>query len=129
MSELYGVCPGHEASRIARGLADGAVRMPMRQSTHAACARGLLAAAAGLAMAIAAATPAAAQGEEVSELDKLTIEDLGEVDITSVSKKAEPVTAAPSAVYVITNRDIQSSGVLSLPEALRLAPNLQVARQ
>ncbi len=101
----------------------------MRQGAYVTCARGLLAAAAGLALAVAVAAPAAAQEEEASELDKLSIEDLGGVEIISVSKKAEPISAAPSAVYVITNRDLHSSGVLTLPEALRLAPNLQVARQ
>ena len=68
----------------------------MRQGTHVTRARGLLGAAAGLAIALAAAAPALAQGEAASDLDKLSIEDLGNIDITSVSKKAEPISAARS---------------------------------
>ena len=100
----------------------------MRQGTQSTRAGGLVAAVAGLAVAMSIVAPAFAQGEEASDLDKLSLEDLGNVDITSVSKKVEPISQAPSSVYVITNRDIESSGVLTLPEALRLAPNLQVAR-
>jgi len=45
-----------------------------------------------------------------------------------VSRRAERLADAPASIYVITNEDIRRSGVTSLPEALRLAPNLQVAR-
>jgi len=58
----------------------------------------------------------------------LSIEDLGEIEITSVSRRAEPIGQAPSAVYVVTNDDIRRSGALTLPEALRGAPSLHVAR-
>jgi iron complex outermembrane receptor protein len=50
------------------------------------------------------------------------------VEITSVSKRPEPVSKAPASVYVITSEDIRRSGAVSLPDALRLAPNLTVAR-
>src|SRR2546425_6304127 len=47
---------------------------------------------------------------------------------TSVSKKAEKLSEAASAITVITQEDIRRSGAASLPEALRLAPNLEVAQ-
>src|SRR5262249_11936325 len=50
------------------------------------------------------------------------------VEITSVFKRPEPLSQAPAAVYVITGEDIRRAGAVSLPEALRLAPNLEVAR-
>ena len=34
----------------------------------------------------------------------------------------------PAAVYVITAEDIRRSGVTTIPDALRLAPNVEVAR-
>lgn len=54
--------------------------------------------------------------------------ELGNIEITSVSKRPEPLSDAPASVFVITAEDIRRSGVTSLPDALRLAPNLLVAR-
>ncbi|HET6599261.1 MAG TPA: TonB-dependent receptor [Burkholderiaceae bacterium] len=53
---------------------------------------------------------------------------MSNIEITSVSKRAERLSDAPTSVFVITRDDIRRSGATSLPEALRLAPNLQVAR-
>ena len=50
-------------------------------------------------------------------------------DVTSVSKEPEPLGQAPAAIQVITNDEIRRSGASSLPEALRLADNLEVAQQ
>jgi len=58
----------------------------------------------------------------------LSIEELANIDITSVSRRPERLQEAPASVFVITAEDIRRSGSRSLPEALRLAPNLQVAR-
>jgi iron complex outermembrane recepter protein len=60
------------------------------------------------------------------ELSQLSIEELGQIQVMSVSKRAEPVQAAPAAVYVITRDDIVRSGARTVPEMLRLAPNLQI---
>lgn len=62
------------------------------------------------------------------ELVELSLEELANIQITSVSKKAESIADAPASIFVITSEDIRRSGAISLPEALRLAPNLQVAR-
>lgn len=48
--------------------------------------------------------------------------------VTSASKKAETVANVPTAVYVISNDDIKRSGATSVPEVLRLAPGVDVAR-
>ncbi|CAN7390434.1 TonB-dependent receptor [Pseudoduganella sp. LjRoot289] len=56
----------------------------------------------------------------------MSLEELGSIRITSVSKREESVADAPAAVYVISSGDIRRSGAASLVEALRLAPNLQV---
>jgi len=61
-------------------------------------------------------------------LKKLSLEQLMNIEITSVSKHAEELEDAASAVQVITQEDIRNSGAKTLPEALRLAANLQVAQ-
>lgn len=61
-------------------------------------------------------------------LADLSLEELGNIEITSVSKRAEKLSDAAASIFVITNEDIRRAGVTSLPEALRLAPNLEVAR-
>ena len=67
-------------------------------------------------------------GPSVEDLRNMSIEDLANLEITSVSKRPEALSEAPAAAYVITQEDIRRSGVTSLPELLRLAPNLEVAR-
>jgi len=53
---------------------------------------------------------------------------LMDIDVTSVSRQPEKWFSTASAVQVITEEEIRRSGATSLPEALRLAPNLQVAQ-
>lgn len=62
------------------------------------------------------------------DLADLSIEELSQIEVTSVSKRAEPLAESPAAIYVLTGDEIQRSGATTLPEALRLAPNLEVAR-
>ncbi len=61
------------------------------------------------------------------DFTRLTLEELGAIEVTSVSKKAEKLNQAPAAISVISNDDIRRSGAATLPEALRLAPGMQVA--
>ncbi len=65
---------------------------------------------------------------QTADLADLTLEQLGNVVVTSVSRREEPLGSAASSIYVITGEDIRRSGAITLPEALRLAPNLFVAR-
>src|SRR6266480_2613074 len=61
-------------------------------------------------------------------LKKLSIEQLMNLQVTSVSKRPERLSQTASAIQVITQEDIRGSGASSLAEALRLATNLQVAQ-
>jgi iron complex outermembrane receptor protein len=65
-----------------------------------------------------------------AKMKKLSIEELMniEIEVTTVSKRPEKLAEAASAIQVITQEDIRRSGATSLPEALRLASNLQVAQ-
>src|SRR5213075_2133607 len=67
-------------------------------------------------------------GARARDLGDLTLEQLSSVTVTSVSGRSEPLSKALGSVYVITADDIRRSGATSLPEALRMAPNLEVAR-
>jgi iron complex outermembrane recepter protein len=80
-----------------------------------------IALAASLCMA---ALPATAD----APLADLSLEDLLSIEVTSVSRKAQRLTDAPAAAFVVTNEDIQRSGATSIPEALRMVPGVEVAR-
>jgi iron complex outermembrane receptor protein len=67
-----------------------------------------------------------AQG--VQDIADLSLEELANVQVTSVSKRPESLSNAASSIFVISGTDIHRSGATTLPEALRLAPNLEVAR-
>jgi iron complex outermembrane receptor protein len=62
-----------------------------------------------------------------SVLKQLSVEQLMDIEVTSVSRKAEKLSETASAIQVITRDEIRRSGASNIPEALRLAPNLQVA--
>src|SRR5260370_17288493 len=63
-----------------------------------------------------------------STLKKLSVEELVDIDVTSVSKYPEKLSAAAAAVTVLTSEDIERSGVTDIPDALRLVPGLDVAQ-
>jgi iron complex outermembrane receptor protein len=62
------------------------------------------------------------------DIAELSLEELANIQVTSVSRRSEPLSDAAASIFVITGNDIRRAGATSLPEALRLAPNLQVAR-
>ena len=82
------------------------------------------------ATAALAWTPAwaGAPAGESEDLTSLSLEQLMQLEVTSVSKRPERLSDAAAAVYVITQEDIRRSGATSIPEALRLAPGVEVAR-
>src|SRR6202045_1253220 len=79
--------------------------------------------------AVLLAANSGAQGHQsVPDVTTLSMEDLMNMQVTSVSKRTQKVADAAAAVFVITQEDIRRSGATSIPEALRLAPGLEVAR-
>jgi iron complex outermembrane recepter protein len=70
-----------------------------------------------------------AQAASVQQLKKLTLEELMDVEVTSVSRTPEKLRDASAAIQVITGAEIERSGAFTLPETLRLASNLQVAQK
>jgi iron complex outermembrane receptor protein len=63
-----------------------------------------------------------------STLKTLSVEELMDIDVTSVSKRPEKISDTASAIQVVTAEDVQEAGAASIPEALRLASNLEVAQ-
>ncbi len=72
-----------------------------------------------------ARSPSASDGVS---LKQLSLEQLGDVEVTTASKEPEEVWRTPDAIFVITQEDIRRSGATSIPEVLRLAPGVEVAR-
>ena len=62
------------------------------------------------------------------EYKKLSLEELMDIQVTSVSRTPQKLSEVASAIQVITSEDIRRSAFSRLPEALRLAPNLMVAQ-
>ena len=95
-------------------------------SLRASTAHLCVAAACLLWPAIAGAQQLAANEQDLANL---SIEQLADLTVSSVSKRDQPVGEAPASIYVIDHDQIVRSGALTIPEMLRLAPNLQVYQQ
>jgi iron complex outermembrane receptor protein len=72
------------------------------------------------------ASMASAQNDD--DLRRLSLEQLMNIEVTTVARRPESAALTPAAIFVITRDDIRRAGVSSIPEALRLAPGVQVAR-
>lgn len=69
-----------------------------------------------------------AQSGQLADPGDLSLEDLLKADVQTASRKVQHIQDVAAAVYVITRDDIERSGVTSIPEALRMAPGVDVAR-
>jgi iron complex outermembrane receptor protein len=84
-----------------------------------------------LAVVLLAAAPCCAWADASStdrDLTAIGLEDLMKLEVTSVSRKEEPLFRAASAVTVITAADIARSGAANIPDLLRAVPGLTVAQ-
>lgn len=85
----------------------------------------------------AAALPGTLLGTEASAADedaaaaykRLSLEELMNLEVTSVSRRPEPLAETASAIQVISGEDIRRSGASTLPASMRLANNLNVAQK
>jgi iron complex outermembrane receptor protein len=82
----------------------------------------------GFPLAVSTALAGSAHAENIDDLRSMSIEDLANIDVSSVTRTAGSLRDAPAAIYVISHDDIARSGATSIPEILRLAPNLNVVR-
>jgi iron complex outermembrane receptor protein len=91
------------------------------------CGFALLALATGLALSAGAARAAMTEAD-LRDLARLSLEDLMQIEVTSVAGVAQSRQSAPAALTVITAEDIRRAGHRNLAEALRLVPGMYVAR-
>ena len=87
-----------------------------------------LALAVALLWTVCASMPGVSQSLKPIDLTQASLEDLMNVQVTSVSRKEQPLSKTPAAVFVITSEDIRRSGATNLPDVLRMAPGVDVAR-
>jgi iron complex outermembrane receptor protein len=101
---------------------------PFTSVLSAACPRqGVRPLVCALVLALVA-MEAHAEALAPQDIADLSLEELATIQVTSVSRRPESLSGAASSIFVITGAEIHRAGVTTLPEALRLAPNLQVAR-
>ncbi|WP_319575077.1 TonB-dependent receptor [uncultured Desulfobacter sp.] len=62
------------------------------------------------------------------DIFELSMEELMDIEVTSVAKKSQNLSNSAAAIHVITNEDIKRSGVTNIPDALRMVPGITVAR-
>ena len=66
--------------------------------------------------------------KQAQQLKSLTLEQLGNLEVTTQSKEPTEIWNTPAGIYVLTSEDIRRSGVTSVPDALRLVPGVNVYR-
>jgi iron complex outermembrane recepter protein len=88
----------------------------------------LLVGAATKSQAGAVAPPSQNQAPNQKHLKELSLEELGNIEVTTFSKAPKELRSTPTALYVITSDDIVRSGVTTIADALRLAPGVEVGR-
>ena len=106
-------------------LASGILSLCICQSVwpQAAQSGGFLSDQQAQASQEAAKTPPSHQ----ADLTKLSIENLMNLEVSSVSKKDQKLSRTAAAVFVITSEDIQRSGAVNIPDLLRMVPGMDVA--
>jgi iron complex outermembrane receptor protein len=81
-----------------------------------------------LALALTAIASVSSAQQLPNDLTTTSLEDLMNIEVTSVSKREEKLFQSAAAIYVITQEEIRRSGLASIPDLLRLVPGLDVAR-
>jgi iron complex outermembrane receptor protein len=128
---LYFLSPASALMSV-RAARPGKRGIPLPDRTHApgpsrsAIARQSLSALAiAVACAFLAVEPLAAQDK--ADLANLSVDDLMNLEVTSVARKGQKLADTAAAVFVITQEDIRRSGATTIPEVLRIVPGLDVA--
>ena len=81
-----------------------------------------------LALTFALSALADESDPQQGQLKLLSLDELSQIEVTTPTRRPEKAFTTPAAIFVITSEDIRRSGVTTIPEALRLAPGVEVAR-
>ncbi|HKQ57012.1 MAG TPA: TonB-dependent receptor [Candidatus Eisenbacteria bacterium] len=109
---------------IGRGSAGGGRRTRLLRGASTA----LLSAVLVVAASGARAEPPSSPEKQLGQLKKLSLEQLFDLEVTTVSQKPESLSQTAAAIHVVTQDDIRRMGALNIPEALRNIPGVEVAR-
>ena len=84
----------------------------------------------GLTVALTGASAITSLGQTPAprDLTQFSLEDLMNVQVTSVSKKEQKLAKTGAAIFVITQEDIRRSGATNIPDLLRMVPGVDVAQ-
>ena len=104
------------------------IHRPVKTASPGGRQRRLLITACAQLVIFAAVGTRAAENTNSRSLSDLSLEELMNESVTSVSKKETRLADSPAAITVITAEDIRRTGATSIPEALRSVPGVQVAR-
>ncbi|PWU03933.1 MAG: TonB-dependent receptor [Terriglobia bacterium] len=96
---------------------------PARRRPATTCARILHSV---LAVGLSLSAAAGEQKPPLPDLNRMDLEDLMNVKVTSVSKREQRLSRTAAAVFVINQEDIRRSGATSIPDLLRMAPGVDV---
>jgi len=77
---------------------------------------------------MAASVVSSGYAQQAAKLSAMSLEDLLNIQVTSVSKTEQKLSQTASAIYVITQEDIQRSGATNIPDLLRMVPGIDVAQ-
>jgi len=97
------------------------------RSFESSIRRKIIGLAACLAVSAAVSFPAFPQ-EKTADLASQSLDDLMNIEVTSVSKKEQKLSQIASAVFVISSEDIRRSGATNIPDLLRMVPGVDVAQ-
>ena len=79
-----------------------------------------------IALAVAVSAAGGPQKATPADLSQMSLEDLMNVRVTSVSKREQRLARTAAAVFVINQEDLRRSGATSIPDVLRMAPGVNV---
>ncbi|HTW75121.1 MAG TPA: TonB-dependent receptor plug domain-containing protein [Steroidobacteraceae bacterium] len=118
----------HGAASLADAPEGSSAAAPAQAASGTSVASAAAAAAAASAGDASAASAGSAAANPTRELKQMSLQQLMNIRVTSVSRQSQPLLQAAAAIQVITSDEIRRSGATNLPEALRLADNLEVAQ-
>src|SRR3954471_1026591 len=98
----------------------------IRAAARRAVSPNSVAAWCGVVLAILTPVSAQMTGQGVAAFKKLSLAQLMDVEVTSVSRRTQKLLEVPSAIQVVTSDDLRRAGAYQLPMALRLFSNLAV---
>jgi iron complex outermembrane receptor protein len=130
--DFHEIAPFYPARTVTKKRSLSKTKSPATLPRDADTFRKWILCAAVMGVLLTAALADAADTNQPSasprELENLTLEELVNVKVTSVSKKETDAFTSPTAISVITQDDIQRNGFTSIPDALRMVPGLDVAQ-